>query len=236
MLALPKAVAPATTAGNEFIQAIPVTETARGATGAQPPTAAARHMYPIHRLVSPAASSCQGAGMIREQDNHIGSIRRPGNRAMSNHPAGSGRRSTAAPPAEYSAPPLPRPSPLLKNSAIAAAIQREREAMLAPTGNPIGNGGIAIAIVSASGSSEYGAQTSVADCGARGRFTRRAAIGRGNSEPRWKRLFLDGVLRRRTTITTGRICRLEKKRSSYRRDRRRRTITCARREVRPRDV
>jgi P-type conjugative transfer protein TrbG len=139
---LSKGVAPATSAGREFIQAIPVPDTPAPRQensnqlqppGAVSPTAAAGSARP--------ASPPPGCGY----DPRTGQVYRfdPQTGQPCNVTPVQERVVVRQPPAShYSAPPSPQPS--AEEQRREAAYQREREAMLAPTGIRSGNGGLSI--------------------------------------------------------------------------------------------
>jgi type IV secretion system protein VirB10 len=134
----PRSVAPATTAGNEFIQAIPVPDAGSGqkaSTGQlQPPGAYTGAASPSSQVV--AQTPC-------------GADPRTGQPYRYNPQTGQPCPATAAqervvvrqpPPSQYAATSSPS-QPSAEEQRLAAAYQREREAMTAPTGIRSANGG-----------------------------------------------------------------------------------------------
>ena len=132
---LPSSVAPATTAGNEFIQAIPVKD---------PPTA---QKTPPGQLQPPGTytGATPPPKQVVEQspcgwDARTGQPYRfnPQTGVPCTTPLQQDRLVVRqAPPAQYASSP-PQPTP--EEQRIAAAYQREREAMTAPMGIRSGNG------------------------------------------------------------------------------------------------
>lgn len=140
---LPKGVAPATSAGREFIQAIPVPETPAPRQdntnqlqppGAIPPTAVAGGTRPASP--PPVCGYDPRTGQVYRFDPQTG---QPCNLTPMQE-----RVVVRQPPAaHYAGPPSP-PQPSAEEQRREAAYQREREAMLAPTGIRLGNGGLSI--------------------------------------------------------------------------------------------
>jgi type IV secretion system protein TrbI len=137
---LPKGVAPATTAGREFIQAIPVPEApaprSQNANQLQPPGSIPSSVVVGNR---PAGVSA-GCGF----DPRTGQMYRFD--PQTGQPCNSGptqeRVVVRRPPPSHYAPPASPPQPTPEEQRLAAAYQREREAMVAPTGIRSGNGGM----------------------------------------------------------------------------------------------
>jgi type IV secretory pathway VirB10-like protein len=132
---LPKGVAPATTAGREFIQAIPVPETPprqENTNQLQPPGTA-----PGSAVVIRPAAGCgydPRTGQIYRFDPQTG---QPCNTMNA---TGVQERVVVRQPPAHSAAPASPPEPSPEEERRAAAYQREREAMLAQTGIKSGNG------------------------------------------------------------------------------------------------
>ena len=141
---LPKGVAPATSAGREFIQAIPV------------PDAPAARQESANQLQPPGptrpASPPPGCGY----DPRTGQLYRFD--PQTGQPSAPTQERVVVrqpPPSHYLAPPSP-PQPSAEEQRRAAAYDREREAMLAPTGIRSGNGGMSFPGTSFSGASIRG--------------------------------------------------------------------------------
>lgn len=135
---LPKSVAPATTAGNEFIQAVPVRDTGPGKDGPN-------QLQPAGAMQPPGSPAPANAAIALP----CGFDPRTG-QAYRFHPQ-TGQPCDAsshedrvvvrqAPPVGYSASSAAPPQPTPEERRIAAAYQREREAMTAPTGIRSGGG------------------------------------------------------------------------------------------------
>ena len=112
----------------------------------------------------------RGVDTIPERVRCIGSIRKPGSRAMS-RPLQERLVVRQPPPAHYSAPPSPPQPDAQRNSAEQRLIQREREAMLAPTGGRAGNSGMAIPSLLVRRYKQKSRGRCIADCGAGGCLT-----------------------------------------------------------------
>ncbi len=138
---LPKGVAPATTAGREFIQAIPVPETpaARNESTNQLQPAGS---VPASAVTTRPASAPTGCGY----DPRTGQLYRfdPQTGQSCTVAPVQDRVVVRQPPAShYAVPPSP-PQPSGEEQRREAAFQREREAMLAPTGIRSSNGGLSV--------------------------------------------------------------------------------------------
>ena len=138
---LPQGVAPATSAGREFIQAIPVPDTAAPRPGnenqLQPPGTVASSS-----VATRPASPPPGCGY----DPRTGQLYRfdPQTGQPCNATAVQERVVVRQPPApQYSGSPSP-PQPSAEEQQRAVAYQREREAMLAPTGIRSGTAGMSM--------------------------------------------------------------------------------------------
>jgi type IV secretory pathway VirB10-like protein len=150
---LPSSVAPATTAGNEFIQAIPVKDppTAQKTTPGQlqPPGTYTGAAPPPNQVVEQAPCGWDArTGQPYRFNPQTGVPCTP--------PLQQDRVVVRqAPPAQYASTP-PQPTP--EEQRIAAAYQREREAMTAPMGIRSGNGSSGLSFPTGANRSEDLAQ------------------------------------------------------------------------------
>jgi type IV secretory pathway VirB10-like protein len=137
---LPKGVAPATTAGKEFVQAIPLNEAPLARPDAGHPLAPPGTLPPLAGTpVPPPAPGCgtdPRTGQPYPFDPHTG-------QPCSWSPA-SDRVLVRQAPSAYSAAPASAPLPTPEEQRRAAVEQREREAMLAPTAVRSGTGSTAL--------------------------------------------------------------------------------------------
>jgi type IV secretion system protein TrbI len=164
---LPSSVAPATTAGNEFIQAIPVKDPppAQKTTPGQlqPPGTYTGASPPPNQVVEQSLCGWDARTGQPYRFNPQTGV------PCMNPPLPRDRVVVRqAPPAQYASSP-PQPTP--EEQRIAAAYQREQEAMIAPMGIRSGNGTSGLSFLAAANRSEDPAQLAA---------LRQALIGRND--------------------------------------------------------